>query len=100
MLGQAPRLNKNPVSAAGDSIIRLTGRHFPTKRSYEGAGAKKKCKSKERRACRARKERSASGHPGETTRVCSACSSEPGLCVDKGCFEAYHTKLDYSLLLQ
>jgi hypothetical protein len=27
---------------------------------------------------------------------CKTCASEPGLHVEEGCFEAFHTKLDYA----
>jgi hypothetical protein len=40
--------------------------------------------------------RTESGGIVETTWVCTTCPSTPGLCVEKGCFELYHTKLDYT----
>ena len=44
------------------------------------------------------------GHGKEDTRrkgnkpvpICKGCPGEPGLCVDKDCFEIYHTKFDFS----
>jgi len=32
----------------------------------------------------------------ETTWICDACPSAPGLCVENRCFKHYHTKFDYS----
>ena len=95
MLSFAPRLNR---SASGlDSIARLTGRtHFPSRRPYEGTGSDRKAKSKKCRVCSARGRRTPKGAAIETTWVCERCPSVPGLCVEGGCFEEYHTKFDYS----
>ena len=83
--------------AGFESVARLTGReHFPSKREYEGEGHKRSSKKKKCRVCTARGLKSPKGGPVETTWVCEACPSIPGLCVEKGCFREYHTKLDYS----
>jgi len=96
MIGKAPRLSAT-ASAGFDSVARLTGReHFPSKREYEGEGSKRSSKKKKCRVCTARGLKTPKGGFVETTWVCEACPSNPGLCVDKGCFREYHTKLDYS----
>jgi hypothetical protein len=96
LIAKAPRLVQGPTAPL-DNIIRLTGRnHFPCKRQYEGASAKMASKVKRCRVCYARGVLSASGHPIKTTWVCMACPSEPGLCVEKDCFAAYHTKYNYA----
>ena len=96
MIGKSPRLSAT-ACAGFDSVARLTGReHFPSKREYEGEGHKRSSKKKKCRVCTARGLRSPKGGQVETTWVCEACPSIPGLCVEKGCFREYHTKLDYS----
>ena len=30
----------------------------------------------------------------KTTWICKGCPGQPGLCVEKDCFEIYHTKFD------
>ena len=81
-----------------DGIARLTGRtHFPSKRAYEGQATKRSSKKKVCRVCYARGIRTAKGGCVETTWVCEACPSIPGLCAEKSCFRDYHTKFDYSL---
>ena len=94
LLALSPRLKP---SAAVDSIARLTGRnHFPCKREYEGQGSRRSSKKKACRVCYARGLRTAKGGVIETTWICDACPTAPGLCVEKGCFKHYHTKFDYS----
>ena len=95
LLTFAPRLKSK--STALDSIARLTGRHFPSKRAYEGQGTRRASKKKVCRVCYARGVRTAKGAPVETTWVCDECPSVPGLCVDKSCFRDYHTKYDYTV---
>ncbi len=96
LIAKAPRFVKNPAAPL-DNIIRLTGReHFPCKREYEGGGSKMSSKVKRCRVCYARGILSASGRPVRTTWICSACPSEPGLCIERDCFDVYHTKIDYS----
>lgn len=96
MIAKAPRLSTTAGSGL-DSVARLTGRdHFPSKREYDGEGRKRTSKKKKCRVCAARGLRTAKGSPVETTWVCGACPSIPGLCVEKGCFRQYHTMWDYS----
>ena len=96
LLTLSPRAN--PANAPLDSIARLFGRdHFPSKRAYEGHGSRRASKKKLCRVCYARGLRTEKGGPLETTWVCEACPSLPGLCVEKGCFKEYHTKYDYSV---
>jgi len=81
MITKAPRLSTSP-SAGLDSVARLTGReHFPVKRDYEGTGKKTILQKKECRVCHARGVKTPKGGPVETTWVCEACPSAPGLCV-------------------
>jgi len=96
LLTSAPRLTRSP-STGLDSVARLTGRnHFPSKRVYEGTGADRSSKTKKCRVCAARGRHTPKGVAIETTWVCEACPSVPGLCVEASCFKDYHTKLDYS----
>jgi hypothetical protein len=95
----APKLQS--ASAASmktlDSVARLTDRnHFPVKRAYDGESTSRSSKSKCCRICYARGICVASGKPIQTAWICETCPSEPGLCVEKGCFKAYHTYFDYS----
>ena len=96
LLTFAPGLNH---SASGlDSVARLTGRnHFPSKRGYQGTGSDRTSKSKKCRVCSARGRRTLKGGAIETTWVCKTCPSVPGLCVEAGGLEDYHTKFDYSV---
>jgi len=101
LLTFAPRLNRSSsaglASAGLDSVARLTGRnHFPSKRVYQGRGADRSSKTKKCRVCAARGRRTPKGAAIETTWVCEACPSVPGLCVEAGCFKEYHTKFDYT----
>jgi len=90
LLALSPRLNP---STAVDSIARLTGRnHFPCKRQHDGQGSRRASKKKVCRVCYARGLRTEKGGAIETTWLCDACLSAPGLCVEKD----YHTKFDYS----
>jgi len=91
--------NAFPASATAglDSIARLTEReHFPTKREYDGSSKKRSSKKKMCCVCSARGIRTPKGGPVETTWVCEACPSMPGLCVDRGCFWEYHINFNYS----
>jgi len=96
LLALAPRLT--PARTPLDSIVRLTGcQHFPVKRAYEGDGRRRASKKKICRVCYSRGLRKEKGGPVETTCVCDCCPSEPGLCLEKGCFKTYHTVYDYSV---
>ena len=96
LLTFSPRLT--PTAPLLDSIARLTGRnHFPCKRAYVGQGSRRASKKKICRVCYIRGLRTEKGGPIETTWVCDRCPSVPGLCVEKGCFQMYHTKYDYSV---
>ena len=93
LLVSSPKLNRElPMR---DTVHRLTGRHFPAKKQpKEGAvdqRPKKKC-----RVCYARGIRTAKGAPVETVWICQSCPSQPGLHIEQGCFEAYHTQLNFS----
>jgi hypothetical protein len=78
-----------------DNIARLTGRHFPIKKSPEerakGKSPKKMC-----RVCYARGKKTVKGREVSTVWVCGDCPSKPGLHVDEGCFKIYHTQLNFA----
>ena len=76
------------------TIQRLTGRHFPHQKQPTGGNTSKR-PAKPCHVCYARNIRTAKGGKVNTVYVCPSCHSEPGLHPDV-CFEAYHTKLDYS----
>ena len=98
MISRAPQLNKVPGRQM-DNVERLVGHnHFPTNRPIEATNSKTKSMKKTCHVCYARGIRTARGLPVKTNFVCSGCSTQPGLCVGGGkdCFEAYHTKLDFS----
>ena len=96
LIVQAPGMQQRPNPRV-DNIFRLTGRlHFPGKREYEGDGQRHKSKKKECRVCRARNIKTPSGRFVETTWVCKYCPGEHGFCVEKPCFQVYHTILDYA----
>jgi len=93
LITRSPHLHA-AATAGLDSIARLTRReHFPTKREYDGSGKKRSSKKKMCRVCGIRTPK---GGPVETTWVCEARPSMPGLCADKGCFREYHINFDYS----
>jgi len=95
LMMKSPKMNQDVKKL--DNLSRLTGRnHFPGKRPYEGTGKEKTAKVKQCRVCYARGLRTAKGKPITTTWICKGCPSQPGLCVETGCFEDYHTKADYS----
>ena len=95
MVAISPRVHRSMSGL--DSISRLTGRnHYPSKRSYAGAGRQRTSKSKKCRVCTARGRRTDKGAAIETTWVCETCPSVPGLCVEAGCFRDYHLMFDYS----
>ena len=91
----APRLElRRP---AIDNIARLTGRnHWPGKRETPAEWKDVKSKVKMCRVCNAKGKKTKGGKEVKTTWTCKGCAGEPGLCVDKECFEEYHTKLDFS----
>ena len=79
---------------AVDNIARLTGRnHWPVGRETpaEWKGAKSKLKR-----CMAKGKKTQGGKEIKTVWICKGCPGEPGLCVDKNCFEIYHIKFDFS----
>ena len=96
LLLNASRSERLLRRSAVDNIARLTGRnHWPGRREtpaeWKGAKSKlKKCK-----VCMA-KGKKTQGKETKTTWICKGCPGEPGLCVDKDCFEIYHTKFDFS----
>ena len=91
----APRLElRRP---AIDNIARLTGRnHWPGKRETPAEWKDIKSKVKMCRVCNAKGKKTKGGKEMKTTWICKGCPGEPGLCVDKECFDEYHTKLDLS----
>ena len=90
----APRLERPKKRTAVDSIARLTWRnHWPAKR--ETPAEWKDAKSKVKK-CTARGKKTKGGKEIKTTWICKGCPGEPGLCVDKECFELYHTKFYFS----
>ena len=79
-----------------DNIARLPGRnHWPgreTPAEWKGARSKlKRC-----RVCMAMGKKTPGGEEVKTISICKGCLGEPGLCVDKDCFEIYHTKFYFS----
>ncbi|XP_064631644.1 piggyBac transposable element-derived protein 4-like [Lineus longissimus] len=92
LLTSSPKLNKLVIRE--ETVHRLTGRHFPVLRGFVPSG--KRRKTKNCKVCYARGLRGPSGKPLETVMVCKNCPSHPGLHVDRDCFEAYHTEVDYS----
>ena len=96
LLQKSPGL-ENPLEIPPiDNIIQLTGRnHWPGK---EEAPDWKKTKSKTKRCrvCAAKGIKTQSGNVINTGCICMGCLEEPGLCVDKDCFEIFHTKFDIS----
>ena len=78
----SPKLNHPAIQE--ETVHRLTGRHFSVVRADQEGGGRKK--TKKCCVCYAR---------GINT-ICKDCPSHPGLHVDRDCFLAYHTKLDYS----
>jgi hypothetical protein len=91
LVTSSPRLNKNVI--ARDTVHRLTGCHFPTRKDGKKG---KHSASKMCRVCWARGFRSQSGREIKTVWICPDCPSQPGLHVDKDCFRFYHERLDYS----
>ena len=93
LLQNCPRLEGKPPA---DNLVRLTGRnHFPGKREAPDWN-KMKSRTKKCRVCAARGIKTQSGNEVKTAWICKACPGEPGLCVDKECFEIFHTKFDIS----
>ena len=98
LLQNAPRLERNPSRVAIDNIARLTGRnHWPVKRETPEEWKAMKSKTKRCRVCLAKGRLTRSGKHIKTTWVCKGCPGEPGLCVEKECFELYHTQFDFSV---
>ena len=94
LLLNSPRLGK-PLTGQYN-IRRLTGRnHWPARR--EAPEGRQSCsKVKKCRVCNAKGRRTQKGVPIKTVWICKGCPDEPGLCVEKECFEVYHTKFDFS----
>ena len=79
-----------------DNIARLTGRnHWPGKRETPAEWKDVNSEVKMCRVCNAKGKKTKGGKEVKTTWICKGCPGEPGLCVDKECFEEYHTKLDF-----
>ena len=76
------------------TIQRPTGRHFPQQKQPTGGNSSKR-PVKPSRVCYARHIRTSKGGKVNAVHLCPSCSFEPVLHPDV-CFEAYHTKLDYS----
>ena len=96
LLQNAPRLARNPSRVAIDDIARLTGsNHWPVKRETPEEGKAMKAKTKRFRVCLAKGRPMRSGKHIKTTQVCKGCPWKPGLCVEKECFELYHTQFDF-----
>ena len=91
LLLSTPKLNLNKNIHIPDTILRLTGQHFPEQRKAD-ENAKDKRPSKKCRVCYAKGFRSNKGQPLKTVYICKSCPSQPGLHVD-GCFEIYHNFL-------
>ena len=96
LLQNSPRL-ENPLGRPPmDNLVRLTGRnHFPGKRVAPDWN-KMKSRTKKCRVCSARGIKTTSGNEIKTAWTCKGCPGEPGLCVDKECFEIFHIKFNFS----
>ena len=97
LLINAPRLERPMKRTAVYSIARLTGRnHWPAKRETPAEWKDAKSRVKKCRVCTARGKKTKGGKEIKTTWICKGCPGEPGFCVDKECFELYHTMFDFS----
>jgi hypothetical protein len=97
MVTRAPKLQQNPRTVPQDDVFRLTGhRHFPGRRPLPETSQRKKAKFlvKVCRVCSAR----GITNGNKTPWICINCPGEPGLHIDKDCFEVFHTKRNYSKL--
>ena len=93
----APRLERPMKRTAVDSKARLTGRnHWPAKRETSAEWKDAKSRVKKCRVCTARGKKTKGGKEIKTTWINKGCPGEPGFCLDKECFELYHTKFDFS----
>ena len=89
---------KNSSRVAIDNIARLTGRnHWLVKRETPEEWKAMKSKTKRCRVCLAKGRLTRSRKHIKTTWVCKECPGELGLCVEKECFELYHTQFDFSV---
>ena len=75
LLLSMPKLNLNKNIHIPDTILRLTGQHFPEQRKAD-ENAKDKRPSKKCRVCYAKGIRSNKGQPLKTVYI---CPSQPGL---------------------
>ena len=97
LLSNSPRLERPLHGQQIDNIARLTGRnHWPARREAPD-GRQASSKVKKCRVCYAKGRRTQKGIPIKTVWICKGCPEEPGLCVEKECFEDYHTKFDFSM---
>ena len=97
LLINAPRLERPMKGTAVNSRTRLTGRnHWPAKRETPAEWKDAKSRVKKCRVCTDRGKKTKGGKEIKMTWICKGYPGEPGLCVDKGCFELYHTKFDFS----
>ena len=97
MLLNAPRLERPVRRPAIDNIARLTGRnHWPGRRETPEEWKKSKSKTKNCRVCFAKGKKTPAGKDIKTVWICKGCPGEPGLCIEKECFEEYHTKFDFT----
>jgi hypothetical protein len=100
MFHSTPRLMRNPRHATQDNLFRLSGHeHFPMRRPVEegsaSANAKHKYKRKTCKVCVAKGIIDTKSSAIRAQYVCKNCPDQPGLHLD-GCWEEYHSKLDYS----
>ena len=96
LLQNSPKLERPIRRPAVDNIIRLTGRnHWPGKREAPD-WKDMKSRTKECRVCVAKGRKTQAGNDIKTTWVCKGCPGQPGLCVDRDCFEIFHTKFNIS----
>ena len=84
----------NPMHIVDETCSRITGRHFPSIKQA-APGARDQRPTKQCKVCKARNKKTDKGKPLKTIYVCKCCPSEPGLHPD-GCFEIYHTMIDFS----
>ena len=81
-----------------DNIASITGiNHWPVRRENHEDWKAMKSKTRKQCMCLAKGRLTRSGKHIKTTWVCNGCLGEPGHCVEKECFELYHTQFDFSV---
>ena len=96
LLQKSPKL-ENPLGRPPiDNTIWFAGRNQRPGKREAPDWNKKKSRMKRCRVCAARGIKTQSGNVIKTGWICNGYPAEPGLCVDKDCFEIFHAKFDIS----